>query len=83
MDGEEHSFGGIVGHTDVLSWTQVDCEELDIELSGESTELGWYVESINGIEGKGWEFSVDGAKGIISVDQSTVHTTSIVRWTPV
>lgn len=83
MDGEEHSFGGFVGHTDVLSLTQVACEELDFELSGESTELGWYVVSINGIEGKGWEFSVDGAKGIISVDQSAAYSTSIVRWTPV
>ena len=83
MDGEEHSFGGFVGHTDVLSLTQVACEELDFEFSGESTELGWYVESINGIEGKGWEFSVDGAKGIISVDQSAAYSTSIVRWTPV
>ncbi len=83
MDGEEHSFGGFVGHTDVLSLTQVACKELDFELSGESTELGWYVVSINGIEGKGWEFSVDGAKGIISVDQSAAYSTSIVRWTPV
>lgn len=83
MDGEEHSFGGFVGHTDVLSLTQVACEELDFEFSGESTELGWYVESINGIEGKGWEFSVDGAKGIISADQSAAYSTSIVRWTPV
>ena len=83
MDGEEHSFGGFVGHTDVLSLTQVACEELDFELSSESTELGWYVESINGIEGKGWEFSVDGAKGIISADQSAAYSTSIVRWTPV
>ena len=83
MDGEEHSFGGFVGHTDVLSLTRVACEELDFELSGESTELGWYIDSINGIEGEGWEFSVDGAKGIMSVDQSTVNPTSIVRWTPV
>lgn len=83
MDGEEHSFGGFVGHTDVLSLTQVACEELDFEFSSESTELGWYVESINGIEGKGWEFSVDGAKGIISADQSAAYSTSIVRWTPV
>ena len=83
IDGEEYSAGGFVGHTDVLSLTQVACETLDFELSGESTELGWYIDSINGIEGKGWEFSVDGSKGIISVDQSMVFSTSIVRWTPV
>lgn len=83
IDGEEYSAGGFVGHTDVLSLTQVACEALDFELSGESTELGWYIDSINGIEGKGWEFSVDGSKGIISVDQSMVFSTSIVRWTPV
>jgi len=83
IDGKEYSAGGFVGHTDVLSLTQVACEALDFELSGESTELGWYIDSINGIEGKGWEFSVDGSKGIISVDQSMVFSTSIVRWTPV
>lgn len=83
IDGKEYSAGGFVGHTDVLSLTQVACETLDFELSGESTELGWYIDSINGIEGKGWEFSVDGSKGIISVDQSMVFSTSIVRWTPV
>ncbi|MCP2504871.1 MAG: hypothetical protein NLN65_06220, partial [Candidatus Poseidoniaceae archaeon] len=83
IDGEEYSAGGFVGHTDVLSLTQVACEALDFELSGESTELGWYIDSINGIEANGWEFSVDGSKGIISVDQSMVSSTSIVRWTPV
>ena len=83
IDGEEYSAGGFVGYTDVLSLTQVACEALDFELSGESTELGWYIDSINGIEANGWEFSVDGSKGIISVDQSMVSSTSIVRWTPV
>lgn len=83
MNGEEHSIGGLVGHTDVLSLTEAACVALAFELSSESTELGWYIESIDGIEGKGWEFSIDGSKGIISVDQSMVNATSIVRWTPV
>ena len=83
FNGEDHSVGGLVGHDDVFSLTQAACEELEIELIFESTEIGWYVESINGIQGKGWEFSVDGSKGIISVDQSMVNATSIVRWTPV
>lgn len=83
FNGEEHSIGGLVGHNDVLSLTQAACEELDFELISESTEIGWYVESINGIEGKGWEFSIDGSKGIMSADHSNVNSTSIVRWTPV
>jgi hypothetical protein len=83
FDGEEHSIGGLVGHDDVLSLTQAACEELDFELTIESTEIGWYVDSINGIEGKGWEFSIDGSKGILSADHSNVNSTSIVRWTPV
>ena len=83
FDGEEHSIGGLVGHDDVLSLTQAACEELDFELTVESTEIGWYVDSINGIEGKGWEFSIDGSKGILSADHSNVNSTSIVRWTPV
>ena len=83
FDGEEHSIGGLVGHDDVLSLTQAACEELDFELTVESTEIGWYVDSINGIEGKGWEFLIDGSKGILSTDHSNVNSTSIVRWTPV
>ena len=83
FDGEEHSIGGLVGHDDVLSLTQAACEELDFELTVESTEIGWYVDSINGIEGKGWEFLIDGSKGILSADHSNVNSTSIVRWTPV
>ena len=83
LNGEEHSVGGLLGHEDVLSLTQAACDELDLELSTESTELGWYVNSIDGIEGEGWEFSIDGSKGIISADHSNVNATSIVRWTPV
>ena len=56
---------------------------VEIELTSDLTGIGWYVESIDGIEGKGWEFSVDGSKGIISADNSIVGATSIVRWTPV
>jgi hypothetical protein len=83
LNGEEHSIGGLVGHDDVLSLTQSACEKLDFDLTGESTEFGWYVDSIDGIGGEGWEFSIDGSKGIISADHSDVTTTSIVRWTPV
>ena len=83
LNGEEHSIGGLIGYDDALSLTQAACGELEIELTGESTELGWYVNSIDGIDGEGWEFSIDGSKGIISADHSDVTTTSIVRWTPV
>ena len=83
LNGEEHSIGGLIGHDDALSLTQAACEKLDFELTGESTELGWYVDSIDGIAGEGWEFSIDGSKGIISADHSDVTSTSIVRWTPV
>ena len=83
INGVEHSIGGFVGHDDVFSLTQAACKELEIELTSDLTGIGWYVESIDGIEGEGWEFSVDGPKGIISADNSIVNTNSIVRWTPV
>jgi len=53
---------------------------LGFELSSESTEIGVYVNSIAGVESNGWEFTVDGSKGIVSADQSIVESTSIIRW---
>ncbi len=83
IDGEEHVVGGLIGHETVYSLTQDACEKLDFQLSVESTEIGYYIQSINGIEGKGWEFFVDGSKGVVSADSSTIESASIVRWTPV
>ena len=83
INGEEHVLGGLVGHETVFSLTQAACNEFGFELSSSSTELGVYVDSIDGIEAEGWEFTVDGSKGVVSSDQSKIESTSIVRWSAV
>ncbi len=83
MDGEEHAVGGLTGHLTVYSLTQEACDELGFEIDGEFTELGYYIESINGVEAKGWEYFTDGSKGVMSVDSASIESSTIVRWTPV
>jgi len=63
--------------------TQAACNEFGFELSSSSTELGMYVDSIDGVEAEGWEFTVDGSKGVVSSDQSQIESTSRVRWSAV
>lgn len=83
LNGEEYVVGGILGHSDVYSLTMDACNELGFEVASEPTELGYYIKSIHGVEANGWEFFVDGSKGIVSADNSDIQATSIVRWTPV
>lgn len=82
IDGYDHVIGGLTGHDTVYSLTQEACEQLGFELGVEFTELGYYIESINGIEGNGWEYFTDGSKGVVSVDSATLQSSTIVRWIP-
>lgn len=83
IDGEDQVIGGLTGHDTVFSLTQEACEKLGFGLGFELTELGYYIESINGVEGNGWEYFTDGSKGVVSVDSATIQSSTIVRWTPV
>ena len=83
IDGEDQVIGGLTGHDTVYSLTQDACEQLGYDLGVELTELGYYIESINGIEGNGWEYFTDGSKGVVSVDSAAVESSTIVRWIPV
>jgi hypothetical protein len=83
IDGEEQVVGGLTGHETVYSLTQDACEQLGFELGVELTEIGYYIESINGIEANGWEYFTDGSKGVVSVDSASIQSSVIVRWTPV
>ena len=81
IDGEEQVIGGLTGHETVYSLTQDACEQLGFELGVELTEIGYYIESINGIEANGWEYFTDGSKGVVSVDSASIQSSAIVRWT--
>lgn len=79
----EQAIGGLVGHQDVLSLTQSAVDDFDYTMTVEQTSIGAYISSINGIQGEGWEFYVDGSKGVLSADTTAIDSTTIVRWTPV
>ena len=46
----------------------------------EETGLGLYLLSINGTEGSGWEYFLNGGRGALAVDDAAVDSTVIVRW---
>jgi len=83
IDGEETAFGGFVGYENVFTVTEAAAEEAGYSLSVEQTGIGMYISSIDGVEGKGWEYDLDGSKGRLSADNTEIKSTSIVRWTPV
>jgi hypothetical protein len=63
--------------------TKAAAEERGYSFTVEETSIGIYISSINGLQGDGWEYFVDGSKGRVSVDNVEIESTSIVRWTPV
>lgn len=83
IDGEETAFGGFVGYENVFTVTKAAAEEAGFPLSVEQTGIGMYISSIDGVEGDGWEYDLDGSKGRLSADNTEIKSTSIVRWTPV
>jgi hypothetical protein len=72
--------GGLVGHQNVWSLTQQAAEERDIPLDAEETGLGLYLVAINGTEGSGWEYFLNGERGTLAVDDASVDSTVVVRW---
>ena len=72
--------GGLVGHADVWSLTQNAAQMNDLSLRTEDTSLGLYVLSINGTEGSGWEYFLNGVRGSLAVDDAPVDSTVVVRW---
>ena len=83
FDGEQAAVGGLVGHDNVYTLTRAAAEERDYPITVEETSIGIYISSINGVQGDGWEYFVDGSKGRVSADNVEIESTSIVRWTPV
>lgn len=83
IDGEETAVGGFVGYENVFSVTKAAADEVGFSLSVEQTGIGMYISSIDGVEGNGWEYDLDGSKGRLSADNTVIESTSIVRWTPV
>ena len=77
---ETITVGGLVGHSTVWSLTQDAAQNEDIPVVTEETGLGLYLLSINGTEGSGWEYFLNGERGVLAVDDAAVDSTVVVRW---
>lgn len=76
----EVAVGGMVGHATVWSLTQEAAQMHDFSLNTEETSLGLYLLSINGTEGSGWEYFLNGERGALAVNDAIIESTVVVRW---
>ena len=72
--------GGLVGHSNVWDLTQAAAETHDLSIETEPTSLGLYVNSINQTTDSGWEYFLNGERGVLAVDEADVDSTVIVHW---
>jgi len=70
------------GHDNVLSATQAAAQKEGISLEIEQTDLGPYLTAIATQEGAGWEYRIDGKRGMLAIDDAKVGQTSVIRWFP-
>lgn len=72
--------GGLVGHENVWGLTQAAATTHGLAFETERTSLGLYVVSINQTTGSGWEYFLNGERGVLSVDEAGVDSTVVVHW---
>lgn len=72
--------GGLLDYDTVLTLTEAAAEQQGFELEIVDSSLGYYVVSIDGSAGEGWEYSVDGQPGVMSAEYSTVQYDSVISW---
>ena len=80
FEDETLEIGGLVGHESVLALTQAAALDLDVDVELESTSLGTYLVAINGTSGAGWEYFVNGERGVLAVDDAMVETSVVLVW---
>ena len=80
--GDENNLtlGGFLGHESVESLTQAALEEANLSAEIEQTDLGPYLVSIDGQSGGGWEYFVDGERGVVAIDSASIEATTILHW---
>ena len=72
--------GGLVGYGNVWDLTQAAAETHGLSIETEPTSLGLYVNSINQTTASGWEYFLNGERGVLAVDEANVDSTVIVHW---
>lgn len=70
------------GHDTVQSATQAAADKEGISLTIEQTDLGPFLTAIAGEEGAGWEYRIDGKRGMLAIDDAMIEQTSVIRWFP-
>lgn len=80
IDGEQQVIGGLDGYETALDLTLAAADEASWEVNVESTELGSYVVSINGEEGSGWEYFLNGERAGQSSDRQSVSDSIVLHW---
>lgn len=73
-------FGGMSGHKTVENLTDDAAFRLGIIIEKESFAIGDWVKSIDGYEGAGWEFRIDGERGLLAINEAQVGSDSVIRW---
>ena len=82
LEGSSIAIGDIGTYSTVSEATIAAAEELEIDLVIEETNLGNYLISIDGYQGDGWEFFVDGSRGLYSIDDVELDENSVLVWRP-
>ena len=72
--------GGLLGHQTVWDLTQAAAKEHNLSIDTESTGLGLYLVAIEGVEGTGWEYTINNQRGVFAVDDAEVSSSLVLRW---
>ena len=72
--------GNLEDHPDVWELTQAAADEAGLTLTTELTGLGVYITAINGTSASGWEYFLNGERGVFAVDEAAVDSTVVLRW---
>ena len=78
----EVAFGGLTGHKTVENLTDDAAFRLGFTIEKEAFDLGEWIKSIDGHEGAGWEFRIDGERGLLGISEAQVNSDSVIRWFP-
>jgi hypothetical protein len=82
IDGQKQIMGGYSGYQNVLQLTTQAALDLNVTISSQQSELGTYITSFNGHQGQGWEFFVDGSRGILSAENVQIEEEVVIHWIP-